>query len=83
VLTSDLCSYIKSSCLASSKVRQLWPTSLSLSRCVLFWVTCPYYQLDGQFNPDVRTVNNIGAFDTMANAILYNALAWTISGSSL
>ena len=39
-------------------------------------------QRDGEFNPDVRTVNNTGAFDAMADAILYNTLAWVINGSS-
>ena len=47
------------------------------------WVTCPYTQLDGQFNPDVRIVNNTGAFDAMSDAVLYNALAWAINGSSV
>ncbi|KAJ6464042.1 alginate lyase-domain-containing protein [Mycena sanguinolenta] len=39
------------------------------------WITCPYYQRDGQFNPDRLTVNNIGAFTDLSDAILYNALA--------
>ena len=38
---------------------------------------------DGQFNPDGRTINDIGEFEDMANAILYNALAWAINGSSV
>ena len=38
---------------------------------------------DGQFNPDGRTVNDVGEFDDMANAILYNALAWALNGSSV
>ncbi|KAI0301430.1 chondroitin AC/alginate lyase [Russula brevipes] len=46
------------------------------------WVTCPYQQLDGQFNPDIRTVNNTGAFNALADATIYNALAWVINGSS-
>ena len=49
----------------------------------LVWVTCPYITLDGQFNPDYRTVNNTGAFSAMSDAILYNALAWKINGSSV
>jgi len=44
--------------------------------------TCPYVTRDGQFNPDARQVNNIGDFDEFANAVLYNALAWKISGDS-
>ena len=47
------------------------------------WVTCPYVVKDGQFNPDGRTINDIGEFEDMANAILYNALAWAINGSSV
>ncbi|RPD61570.1 chondroitin AC/alginate lyase [Lentinus tigrinus ALCF2SS1-7] len=47
------------------------------------WVTCPYVSRDGLFNPDGRTINDIGEFEDMANAILYNALAWAINGSSV
>jgi len=46
------------------------------------WVTCPYYPIDGVFNPDIRTVNNTGAFNALADATIYNALAWVINGSS-
>ncbi|KAM5536812.1 hypothetical protein V8D89_009530 [Ganoderma adspersum] len=46
------------------------------------WVTCPYVAKDGQFNPDGRLVNDVGEFDDMANAVLYNALAWALDGSS-
>jgi hypothetical protein len=48
----------------------------------LVWVTCPYYDRDGLFNPDYRTVNNSGAFAAMSDAVLYNTLAWVITGSS-
>ena len=34
------------------------------------------------FNPDFRTVNNTGAFNALADAVFYNALAWAINGSS-
>jgi hypothetical protein len=47
------------------------------------WTTCPYYARDGLFNPDGRTVNNIGDFDSMANAVLFNSLAWAIAGDSV
>ncbi|KAF4613020.1 hypothetical protein D9613_010913 [Agrocybe pediades] len=41
------------------------------------WVTCNYVSRDGKFNPDVRlTVNNVGDFSDMAEAVFYNALAW-------
>ncbi|KAI0696536.1 chondroitin AC/alginate lyase [Cytidiella melzeri] len=47
------------------------------------WTTCPYITRDGLFNPDARTVNNIGDFDSMANAVLLNSLAWAIEGDSV
>ncbi|KAH9168059.1 chondroitin AC/alginate lyase [Lactarius sanguifluus] len=47
------------------------------------WVTCPYAPRDGVFNPDYRTINNTGAFSALADAVLYNALAWKINGSSV
>ncbi|KAH6903268.1 alginate lyase-domain-containing protein [Coprinopsis sp. MPI-PUGE-AT-0042] len=40
------------------------------------WTTCPYVRRDGQFNPDVRRVNDVGSFQTMSDAIFYSALAW-------
>ncbi|TCD68788.1 hypothetical protein EIP91_009802 [Steccherinum ochraceum] len=46
------------------------------------WTTCEYVTRDGQFNPDARMVNDIGNFDDMADAVLYNALAFVIDGSS-
>ena len=47
----------------------------------LVWVTCPYYSEDGVFSDDVRVVNNTGAFSAMADAVLFNTLAWVINGS--
>lgn len=44
------------------------------------WVTCPYVTLDGQFNPDARTINDVGNFQTLSDAVLYNAMAWAIQG---
>jgi len=44
------------------------------------WDTCPYYSRDGVFNPDYRTVNDSGHFTGLADAVLYNVLAWVISG---
>jgi len=32
------------------------------------------------FNPDFRTVNNTGAFNALADAVFYNALAWPSTG---
>ncbi|KAF7366808.1 Chondroitin AC/alginate lyase [Mycena sanguinolenta] len=46
------------------------------------WVTCPYSIRDGQFNPDRLTVNNIGAFTNLSDAILYNALAFSFQSES-
>lgn len=46
------------------------------------WVTCPYYRRDGESNPDTHTINSRGAFVSMSDAVLYNALAWAINGSS-
>ncbi|KAJ7662521.1 chondroitin AC/alginate lyase [Mycena polygramma] len=40
------------------------------------WVTCPYGYRDGQFNPDRLTINDIGAFFNLSDAILYNSLAF-------
>jgi hypothetical protein len=35
------------------------------------------------FNPDGRLIDNVGAFSDMSDAILYNAIAWAINGSSI
>lgn len=42
------------------------------------WTTCPYVRRDGQFNPDVRGVNDIGNFQTMSDAVFFNTLAWSL-----
>uniref|UniRef100_A0A8H7XTG2 Alginate lyase domain-containing protein n=1 Tax=Psilocybe cubensis TaxID=181762 RepID=A0A8H7XTG2_PSICU len=42
------------------------------------WVTCTYVNKDGQFNPDVRLVNNVGDFQDFAEASFYNAIAWAM-----
>ena len=47
------------------------------------YVRCKYVPRDGQFNPDVRLVNDTGDFQTMSDAILYNTLAWVINGSEV
>ncbi|KAJ6588175.1 alginate lyase-domain-containing protein [Mycena capillaripes] len=46
------------------------------------WVTCPYVSRDGQFNPDRLTINDIGAFFNVSDAILYNALAFSFDNKS-
>ncbi|KAF6758849.1 alginate lyase-domain-containing protein [Ephemerocybe angulata] len=43
------------------------------------WTTCTYVRRDGQFNPDVRTVNDVGNFQDMSEAVFYNALAWAFT----
>lgn len=47
------------------------------------YTQCKYVSRDGQFNPDVRLVNDTGDFQTMSDAILYNTLAWVINGSDV
>ncbi|PPQ81261.1 hypothetical protein CVT26_015092 [Gymnopilus dilepis] len=43
------------------------------------WTTCPYKQRDGQFNPDARTVDNVGGFQSMSEASFYNTMAWALN----
>ncbi|KAI8989056.1 chondroitin AC/alginate lyase [Trametes punicea] len=47
------------------------------------WTTCPYVTKDGQFNPDGRLVDDVGAFGDLADAVLYNALAWALEGNAM
>ncbi|KAJ6625107.1 alginate lyase-domain-containing protein [Mycena sp. CBHHK59/15] len=46
------------------------------------WMTCPYINKDGQFNPDRLTINDIGAFFNLSDAVLYNALAFSFQNES-
>ncbi|QRW05956.1 chondroitin AC/alginate lyase [Ceratobasidium sp. AG-Ba] len=46
------------------------------------WVTCPYVNRDGQFNPDVRQVNDTGHFQAMSDSVFFNAMAWVITGDN-
>ncbi|KAF7343324.1 Chondroitin AC/alginate lyase [Mycena venus] len=46
------------------------------------WVTCPYVGRDGQFNPDRLTIDDIGAFFNLSDAVLYNALAFAFENKS-
>jgi hypothetical protein len=43
------------------------------------YATCPYENRDGLFNPDVRRINDTGAFSAMADCVQYNALAWSFT----
>lgn len=55
-----------------------------MSDLLIVWVTCPYVSRDGEFNPDVRQlINNVGDFDSLANAVFFNSLAWGLEGQSL
>ncbi|KAF8898582.1 alginate lyase-domain-containing protein [Infundibulicybe gibba] len=45
------------------------------------WTTCPYVVRDGQVNPDVRTLNGVGAIGEASQATLYNAIAYALEGS--
>ncbi|KAL7284680.1 chondroitin AC/alginate lyase [Trametes coccinea BRFM310] len=47
------------------------------------WTTCPYVTKDGQFNPDGRLINDVGAFGDLSDAVLYNALAWALDGNAV
>ncbi|KAH9903346.1 chondroitin AC/alginate lyase [Cubamyces lactineus] len=46
------------------------------------WTTCPYYTRDGLFNPDGRLINDVGEFGDLADAVLYNAIAWVLDGDA-
>lgn len=46
------------------------------------WTTCPYKARDGLFNPDARMVNDIGNFQSLSDAVLYNTIAWRITNTS-
>jgi hypothetical protein len=37
---------------------------------------------DGEFNPDVRMINDTGAFSAMTDSIFYNSLAWSFTSQS-
>ncbi|KAG7095990.1 hypothetical protein E1B28_006673 [Marasmius oreades] len=46
------------------------------------WTTCPYTLRDGEFNPDVRLINDVGNIDDLSNAVLYNSIAYVITGGN-
>ncbi|TEB29271.1 hypothetical protein FA13DRAFT_1755638 [Coprinellus micaceus] len=61
-----------------------WPDCSSVGNTTALteqeiWVTCPYVRRDGQFNPDVRTVNDVGNFQDLSETVFYNALAWAFT----
>lgn len=44
------------------------------------WEQCNYTTIDGKLNADNRIVDNIGDFESLTDAVLYNSLAWHLSG---
>ncbi|KAI0724433.1 alginate lyase-domain-containing protein [Cerioporus squamosus] len=46
------------------------------------WTTCPYVVHDGKANPDVRSLPDSPAAVAMAQAVLYNALAFAFKKTS-
>jgi len=62
-----------------------WPNCTALGNTTVLtlpevWSKCPYTIRDGVFNPDYRTINDIGHFQAMADAIFYNAITWVLTG---
>lgn len=43
------------------------------------WTTCPYITLDGQVNPDVRTLNGPVAITSVSQAVLYTAVSYGLT----
>lgn len=60
----------KSSC-TPSPTKSLAPSAT--------WTTCPYINKDGQVNPDVRTLNGPSAINSVSQAVLYNAVAYSLA----
>jgi hypothetical protein len=46
------------------------------------WTTCPYVVRDGRVNPDVQTLNGPGAINGLSQAVIYNAIAYSLSNST-
>ncbi|KZO98352.1 chondroitin AC/alginate lyase, partial [Calocera viscosa TUFC12733] len=46
------------------------------------WTTCPYKTKDGQANPDVRQLVGVNAIQALSQAVFYNTIAYSLSGSS-
>ncbi|KAG6884546.1 hypothetical protein C0993_010215 [Termitomyces sp. T159_Od127] len=45
------------------------------------WKTCTYVSRDGKFNPDGRIINDVGNFQSLSDMVLYNAIAFALTGS--
>ncbi|KAJ8083369.1 hypothetical protein PM082_009241 [Marasmius tenuissimus] len=64
-----------------------WPDCTSVGNTTVLkdeevWTTCPYHLRDGIFNPDGRLINDVGNFDNLTNAVLYNSIAYVITGGA-
>ncbi|KAL0571298.1 hypothetical protein V5O48_010662 [Marasmius crinis-equi] len=64
-----------------------WPDCSSVGNTTVLkdeevWKTCPYKVRDGEFNPDGRLINDVGNFDDLTNAVLYNSIAYVITGGA-
>ncbi|KAG6840396.1 hypothetical protein C0991_006991 [Blastosporella zonata] len=46
------------------------------------WTTCPYVSRDGKFNPDGRLINDVGNFQSLSDAVLYNSIAFALTSNS-
>ncbi|KAF8058672.1 chondroitin AC/alginate lyase [Lyophyllum atratum] len=46
------------------------------------WKKCPYVFRDGQFNPDARLIDDVGSFQALSDAVLYNAIAWALTSNT-
>lgn len=46
------------------------------------WKECKYVSRDGLFNPDGRLINDVGNFQSLSDAVLYNAIAHAFEGTS-
>jgi len=64
----------RTSCIASRLILYT-----SHSRRIPVWTVCPYHERDGLFNPDGRLINNIGHFSNLADAVIYNVIAWVLT----
>lgn len=45
------------------------------------WKLCNYVSRDGLFNPDGRLINDVGNFQSLSDAVLYNAIAHALEGT--
>jgi hypothetical protein len=53
----------------------------ALSNNFEVWKECRYFTRDGLFNPDGRLINDVGNFQSLSDAVLYNAIAHSLEGT--